>query len=537
MPTLLDLPIELIDDIAVWTAPEGIEGFLLSCKAVYDIGKGHIARHNRYKRRWKRFSHVHVGDLDERDKLWKRPRTVLQLIREIALDPCIALYINDLNLYVPKCLSLSSQKIVKREYNQLRDNGNAMAAIQSLLARSRHLKKAAQDPDLWLRRIQLDDQYPGDLGTLFPAAFLLTLLPNVQKLVLPRDWRSLPHPLRPDREYVPRPCLVHERSEIRRLMDIIVGEAHEPNRTDAALAKLECVLPNGWEGSLFFNDGRVLQEVDIFMAMPSIKQLYTYNGNAWNDGWNCTSFRAQYPVASNLRRAEFLTAYMSADSIAELLTHAPLITCLKYSHMPPNSLSSSQTYCRAGDFVTAVGKHIGRTLKEFSMTIKPLGNCIIERGVVSMQEFTALEKAELDVQIFCGRLPEPGEMADLSTDRFWLYEQIPCVPDIFPPSIKSLMLWTRHRDLELWHHNVQGLRRLFSHTSEKQSARLPALEHLAVGFICHHEGREAEEDEHLRELKHIVNDLCTAEIQHYDIFAKDKDEYARRFPYLSYDLD
>lgn len=51
--SLLDLPLELLDEIINLTYPFDIEAFALSCKAVYVRSVSQLTRHNALEKTWR----------------------------------------------------------------------------------------------------------------------------------------------------------------------------------------------------------------------------------------------------------------------------------------------------------------------------------------------------------------------------------------------------------------------------------------------------------------------------------------------------
>ena len=85
---LLQLPFEILDDIIRLTLPSEFEALALSCKAVHACAARHAQRHNALKRQWK-----YTARTDARK--W----VALSVLREIARDPLVALYIETLCLW------------------------------------------------------------------------------------------------------------------------------------------------------------------------------------------------------------------------------------------------------------------------------------------------------------------------------------------------------------------------------------------------------------------------------------------------------
>ena len=87
--SLLDLPPEIIDYILDFAGPSGIEGLVLSCKAVYERASTQIESHNSLRRRWRHASNQGTA----------RRGDTLSVLYEISREPIIAEYIESLSLW------------------------------------------------------------------------------------------------------------------------------------------------------------------------------------------------------------------------------------------------------------------------------------------------------------------------------------------------------------------------------------------------------------------------------------------------------
>ncbi|KAK5125759.1 hypothetical protein LTR85_012035 [Meristemomyces frigidus] len=321
---LLNLPPELLDDIIGHTLPDGLESFALSCKTVYAIGKEHIARHNAYKREWKHFAYSEGGPA-------ARPRTALQLVHAIAQDRHIAYYIENMYLRNDEVDGAQQREAASATLERIRTDEISLRAIKRLLADSPYLKAAEQNPEVWWRRIQLDDEYPDEPETNYATVFLLTLLPNVRELTLPFDWKNLPGAdesfLRPNATHLPS---ILWPPRVWPVLDAIAQQAGTGVTGGAALGKLERVLPYA-DASYDTRNG--LRELGAFMAFPALRELYACNCVAVQDGYTGIPFKWRYPdLKAGLSRIELAGCCIDADGISELVKHTPRLQTLKYSH-------------------------------------------------------------------------------------------------------------------------------------------------------------------------------------------------------------
>ena len=465
--SLYDLPDELLDHIIGLTVPEGIESFALSCKTIYNIAEPQITQHNTYKRRWKHFAYADFQLPEPGPTL--RPQTALQLIHAIALDPLIAQYIESARLWVDPSKIYRHRNLLSTAQSRFEQDEASLTAIRRLLRDSRYLKAANQDPDLWLRRIQLDDKFADEAPTNFATAFLLTLLPNVKALGLPQGWANLP---RPEEDY--RAGQLDATQDIWPVLNAITRAANGATSRNTALAKLERILPYANKG---YDQRNALQELEPFFTAPSIKEVYACNCVAVDDGYTGILFSWRHSdLVSSLRKVELVACCIDSDGITELIKHTPQLKCLRYSHA--TKWHGCQFDWDAGAFVAAIGMHLGGSLTEFAVTI----DCLygdVETGVTSMHDFTCLRNVELDVSLFCAPSIDSGERLGMSSTQgtTWEASKIPCLADILPQSVKSVDLFAGGKE------NVDhtaALRSLFSQSLDKQRSMLPKLERLAV---------------------------------------------------------
>lgn len=103
---LLELPVELLDNIAIETIPESFESFALTCKKTLEVSHRHIAQHNDYKRKYSRIAFGEPSCVEEAADIVKAVTEgtasvfhhSLQFINCIAREPIIARYIEYANL-------------------------------------------------------------------------------------------------------------------------------------------------------------------------------------------------------------------------------------------------------------------------------------------------------------------------------------------------------------------------------------------------------------------------------------------------------
>src|SRR5690242_7998229 len=94
-PTLTDLPTELLLKIIPHIVPEGFESLALTCRTIYELCTPFIERHNHLRSQFQKFRYREAS----RDPLLSPIRTAFDLITCIAIEPMVARYIRDADLY------------------------------------------------------------------------------------------------------------------------------------------------------------------------------------------------------------------------------------------------------------------------------------------------------------------------------------------------------------------------------------------------------------------------------------------------------
>lgn len=413
---LLDLPPEIIDYILDFAGPAGLEGFVLTCKAVYGRATTQIQDHNHLRRQWR---HAHNQSTSCRSD-------TLSVLYEISKRPVIAEYIETLSLWDRR----SDDEIRDQDVmDSFRDDEQAMQQIRNLLRDAEFFQNA--DLEEWWIAIIEEDQVADieSVDKLYATVALLTLLPNLRALQLPDRW----HEVRSDEA---AEALV---PSVESLVTISNDKTHR--RRWQALQSLETIMPFTEEGY----DVRVgLQCLQPFMAMNSIRTLYAVSCVAIDDDWGGIPFHWRYASKSPLTRLEFASCCMDAQGLDSLLAHTPAVTTFKYSHQ--TKWDGLQFDWNPGEFLQVLADRLGKQLLDLALTVDELHGEIIN-GLSSFHSFSVLCKLEVDLMTFCGPPLESGQR--LGRHAFtpdgavaWTHSDIPCLGDMLPESIREMHLNT-----------------------------------------------------------------------------------------------
>lgn len=445
---LLDLPPELLDLIIDLTAPDGLESFVLSCKAVFRRSKSQAAHHNELKRRWSHTSNAHSS----------RRGDTLHLLYEISREPIIADYITTLSLWDRRA---GHNVDYDMDGHDFRQDPHSMKAIKSLLKSTEHY--TGVDSEAWWQLIIEEDVATAQSGmdNLYAAVALLALLSNLKTLQLPDRWFEVRHG--EEAEY-----LVPE-------VEALIATANRSHQRSQPLSRLETLFPFVEEGY----DTRVgLQCLQPFMCLNTIRNLFAVSCVAIQDDWGEVPF--QWPdrtLRSPLTRIELASCCMDAGGLSILLANTPAVTVFRYSHQ--TKWDGLEYDWNAGEFLETLANYCGSQLRELAITVDELHGEVIN-GLSSFMRFEKLEKLEVDVFPFCGPPLESGQR--LGRNAFipggqiaWQHIDIPCMGDMLPLSIRELQVNT---DYPL--PTEQALRSLFKNIKIRKSDKLLHLEKVVI---------------------------------------------------------
>jgi len=169
---LTRLPTELLDSIITHVLPEGFESVALTCRRIYALCTPFIDRYNRLRSQFQNFTN--------NEKMTDPSftiRTAFDLISRIAVEPDVARYVRDVNFKIDSFLNYGRPR-------ELVADVRCDRSVVRLFADSRYLEQAGLDWKEYFAEIEEDIK--AARYSQHATAFLLTLLPNVEKLTLPK---------------------------------------------------------------------------------------------------------------------------------------------------------------------------------------------------------------------------------------------------------------------------------------------------------------------------------------------------------------
>lgn len=414
---LLDLPPEIVDIIIDATRPDGIENFVLSCKAIYRRAGAQIAEHNELKKKW---SHT-------TNATWPRRGDTLHVLYEISREPIIARYIKYLDLWDRRTEDDVHHELQPPSFG---DDDDAIIRIKALLANSGLFTE--DDAEEWWKQIMRQDTEGSEesVDNLYATVALLALLPNLRTFQPPDRWHEV-------RRTEAAEALVPA-------VESLVSISNNNKVSNRPLANLETIFPFVEEGY----DIRVgLQCLQPFMCLKSIRNLYAVSCVAMEEHWGETSLHWPNPNArSPLTRIEFASCCIDAGGLAILLQNTPALTIFRYSHQ--TKWDDPLIDWNAGEFLETLAHYCGDRLIDLALTVDELHGEIVN-GASSFMRFTRLERLEVDVLPFCGPPLESGQRLGRNARipdgaRPWAHADIPCLGNMLPDSMRELQVNTDH---------------------------------------------------------------------------------------------
>lgn len=449
---LLDLPTELLERILQETMPEGFESFAVTCKAVYRAGNFIRPKHNAFRKRYRRFAY---GDSADGDACISS----LQLIARIAQEPIIAKYIVSANLV--EDISLDDAEVSEAHIQEVTHSTRVLALLET----SPYLQSAGVDPAA-VHQYLVSTYRSGHPGPGLAAALLLTLLPNVSELALPKRWVA-------DAEDEPPTSAPQNPLAISSLVDLIVSRANDPSEPTAGLSRLTTILPstawgydNRWALALF-QPFLSIRTVRTFVAGSCVAVDDQYTGNPFPDPKH-DSF------GQSLEAVELVGACADDIELRKVLSRMPRLRSFCFSFE-----TKWHGCCHdwdAGAVMRAIEAEVGRTLERLSFSIL---NCYGDSGtgVYSLKGFTRLKEVELGVSVLLGPQHGGGSHGERNDGKALDKgpREVPRLGDLLPPTIEKFCLVADRLD----DYN-QALNWLFSNIVAEKDEKLPNLKEIIL---------------------------------------------------------
>lgn len=434
------LPTELLLKIIPHVLPEGFQSLALTCKTIHELCKPFIERHNHLSLHFRKFSYEF-----QRDPLLPTIHRAFELITRIAIEPIVALYIREADF------SIDSWPQTARSYPDVPDVycGDPVA---TLLADSPYLVQASLDWKEYYNMIKKDVESSPPYSQ-HAATFLLTLLPNVKRLMLPRLWKPL--------------------DKTNKLFNVIIQRTkqsyfpwHNPSLAEVTTFE----SPKNTSQRYRFE----LKHALPFLALPHVRLFLSHRCVVTDDTF--MSFISKDP---DLRCSETLEAiYLPNSSIDEVaignfLRHVPCLKILKYSHWDfRNEDREAWNICK---FLATIEREAGSHLEELSVSMRDNTASTVP-GTVSMRGFQRLRKLEIPLEIVTCNINHAISRVVKPTEVFTDHELDmlkPLIGDLIPASVSELLFLTIESDRD-----GKVLEVLFRDFATKKDSQLPSLKEI-----------------------------------------------------------
>ena len=451
---LTRLPTELLENIITHVLPEGFESVALTCRKIYALCTPFIQRHNTLRSQFHNFTYF--------EKMTDPSftiRTAFDLITRIAVEPIVARYVRYADFRVDGFFIRGRP----REFNP---DVHCGGAVVKLLADSPYLEQAGLDWQEYYNEIEEDLQ--AARYSQHAAAFLLTLLPNVETLTLPFRWKPL--------------------SATDKLIDAIVRKAKQSHHLPCDTPSLAQTTKFEPSVSLGPQERFDLAWASPFLALPHMRSFHGPSCVAMDDGGHKSIYASKDlyrgGFGETLEAAHLVSCCIDEVGIADFLKHTTRLRTLQYSHSTKGNGGPHDGDWDICKFVTAIEREAGSHLEELSVSIRELRGSIAP-GRVSMRGFQRLRKLELPLEIAicnitaaaaCRAAPTPNEslvVGDDSMDHHTLDDDETFVGDLVPASVSQLSLISCGKD-----DHAKALDVMFRHFAARKESTLPALEEI-----------------------------------------------------------
>ena len=450
---LTRLPTELLETIITYVLPEGFESMAVTCRKLYILCIPFIQRHNALSSRFHYFSyHKNLED---------PIITAGDLIRRIAVEPIVARYIQYANFELDSPRSFT----IPRGFI---GDADCREDVIRLFASCPYLEQAGLDWKKYLDKTkeELNDDKLSNYSQ-HAAAFLLTFLPNIKKLTLPRYWKPL--------------------NATDKLIDAIV---HRTKQSSSLCDRPSLVQVTRFElyVSRVPQDRFSLGLASPFLALPRIRSFRGPSCVVMDDNQKRIK---HYSFGETLESVFFVACCVDEVGIADFLKNTKRLKTLKYSHSTKYNISiQCWDICK---FIAAIKRQVGSHLVEFSISIgEPFGS--IAPGKVSMRGFPCLRQLEFPLEIvICNitaaacrvsKLSESlvGSPSDHELDCDALF-----IGDLVPASVSVLSLISHGTD-----HHDKALDVMFWDFAARKGTTLPALKE--IHLVCPNSADDAYKD-------------------------------------------
>lgn len=447
---LLNLPVELLRIIVIYTIPEGIESASLSCKTLHKVTEEHLPEHNRFRRfrhvKWDRPSTAGASrPLSTSDNI----ETSSELLVKIVDNPVIARYVEVADFGY----KLGDNRSERREL--INDNRDR---IMKFMHGCRVIRETEIDPIQLLNQARLDPNSNRPMHGI--TAFLLALLPNIRDLTIGHQF------------VITMGQTESQVANIRRILTWIMKNANDPsNLGGTGLANLEILRQSPGH-----NVSRPIR-LDIhgpLLSLPKLKTLHTSlkllcDSDAANSRpFQLDMLQRDYKMfGQSLETIHLQSCCVNFVELSTLLSQCPNLR--KFCFRKWQKISGCRDEYDLGHLVQYIESITYKQLEELSLRIGYRYPEIVN-GIPSFRKFRKLKKVELDMRY----LDSPKTSVETMTP-----EKLP--PEIpIPPEIARLLELTTPPEA-----TILPLNKMFPDCIEEITLRPPSS-YLYPPLSIHH---------------------------------------------------
>jgi hypothetical protein len=410
------LPTELLARIVQETLPEGFESFALTCKSVYNASKFFLSKHNTLKRQYRNFTY-------RQGPHGNACTSALLLLARIAEEPLVARYIISADFVQD---SAPENKDTREEHIATVVSSKILALLQNSI----YVQDASVDPAILLQYMldayQVDDGY---VHAGLAACFLLTLLPNITRVALPRRWN----------DYDPRSPYSNLEPPWRldELLDAIVVRADDPGQPNAGLSKLEVILPStGWG----YENRWVLSSFNPLLSIKTVRSFCAGSCRAIDDGYTGRPFEIPKfeSFGVGLEDVELVGSTVDGIELRKFLSRLPKLRSFKLSYEVKWHGCGHEVDC--GGIMSAIEDEVGETLEELSFSHLNDWSPVVSY-IESMKNFKKLKYVELELALLIGSQDLHNQAKN---KRSIITKQR--LADLLPPTVAGICLLMKNMD-------------------------------------------------------------------------------------------
>ena len=269
------------------------------------------------------------------------------------------------------------------------------------------------------------------------TASLVTLLPNIEKLIIPRFWKP--------------------NDATNKLLDAIVDKAKQSISSLASVTRFEGAV------SLCTEERFDLRWASPFLALPQMRSFRGPSCLALEGIPRSLALTDSHHIAETLQAAHLVSCCIDEVGIADFLKYTPSLKTLRYWHgTKSDSPVQDWDICK---FVNAVEREAGSHLVQLSVAIRELHGSIVP-GQASIRGFQQLKTLEIPLElVMCNIAAAASHSTILSKS----------LVDLIPTSVAQLSLISKGTD-----HHEEALNALFRHFHFTHDSHLSALQEIHI---------------------------------------------------------